>query len=102
MMLYWPQQKEIDKNFSGILNSNLDLYLNYHIITGNNAGKRRRRDVDDITLHEDFEPGIKFTCKYPRIIGVDSTTDAVDETETIEDNLTLMGTLKYSGEISIF
>ena len=69
-------------------------------MTGNNAGKRRRRDVDDITLHEDFEPGIKFTCKYPRTIDVESSTDAVDETQTVEDNLTVMGTLKYTGGIS--
>ena len=68
-------------------------------MTGNNAGKRRRRDVDDITLHEDFEPGIKFTCKYLRTIGVESSTTAVDQTETIDDDLTMMGTLKYSGEI---
>ena len=68
-------------------------------MTGNNAGKRRRRD-DDITLYENFEPGIKFTCKYPRTIGVESSTTAVDQTETIEDDpITKMGTLKYSGGI---
>ena len=69
-------------------------------MTGDSSGGRRRRD-DDITLHEDFEPGIKFTCKYRRIIDVESSTSAVDETQTINDNLpTKMGFLEYTGRLS--
>ena len=75
--------------------------MNYRILTGDSSGGRRRRRDDDITLHEDFEPGIKFTCKYQRIIDVESSTSAVGETETVEDNVpTKMGFLEYTGRLS--